>query len=59
MNKKTAGWSFLGVCLVLAALLMTKVISIPISGAIFAIALVVFGLMSGGLKREDSHNRTL
>ena len=52
MNKKTAGLGFLGVCLVLAGLLLAKVISPILSGTIFAIALVGFGILSRGFTRK-------
>ncbi|MBE0665345.1 MAG: hypothetical protein IH584_05935 [Candidatus Aminicenantes bacterium] len=48
MNRKTAALSFLGVCLVLAMLLVAKAISPILSGSIFAIALVAFGIFSHG-----------
>lgn len=52
MNKKTAGLTFLGVCLLLAALLVAKVISPILSGAVFAIALAGFGIFSRGFTRR-------
>ena len=52
MNKKTAGLTFLGVCLVLAALLLAKAISPILSGTIFAIALVGFGILSRGFTKK-------
>jgi hypothetical protein len=52
MNKITAGLTFLGVCLVLAALLVAKVISPIFSGAVFAIALAGFGIFSRGFTRK-------
>lgn len=52
MNKKTAGLIFLGVCLVLAVLLAAKAISPILSGSIFAIALVGFGILSGGFTKK-------
>ncbi|HEX7502690.1 MAG TPA: hypothetical protein VF451_04660 [Acidobacteriota bacterium] len=48
MNKKTAGLIFLGICVVLAALLIASAISPILSGIIFAIALVSFGIFSRG-----------
>ncbi|HUI29932.1 MAG TPA: hypothetical protein VLX91_06915 [Candidatus Acidoferrales bacterium] len=50
---RITGFSFLGVCVVLAILLLTKVISIITSGAIFAVALVTFGLLSHGSGKQD------
>jgi len=52
MNKKTAGLTFLGVCLVLAVLLATEVISPLVSGSIFAIALAFFGILSRGFAKK-------
>jgi len=48
MNKRIASLVFLGLCLVLAVLLITKVISPLLSGSIFAVALIGFGLLSRG-----------
>jgi len=56
MNGRTAGFLFLGVCIILAILLLTKTISSTVSGALFAVALIIFGGLSRGFKksREDS-----
>ena len=43
MDRQVAGLLFLGVCVVLAVLLLTRTIGIVASGAIFAIALVLLG----------------
>ena len=43
MDRRVAGLLFLGVCVVLAVLLLTRTIGIVASGAIFAIALVLLG----------------
>ena len=51
MNKKMAGLFFLGVCVVLAVLLVAKVISPIQSGSIFAITLVGFGILSKGFTK--------
>jgi len=55
MNRKTAAFLFLGVCLILALLLLTKTISPIISGFIFAVVLILFGSVSKGFpkKAED------
>ena len=45
MKNKKAGFIFLGVCLVLATLLLTQIISPIVSGIIFAISLVSLGLV--------------
>ncbi len=50
---KNTGVLFLGVCVVLAILLLIKAITIIISGAVFAIALVALGLLSRGSGREQ------
>jgi hypothetical protein len=52
MNKKTAAFFFLGVCLVLAALLLMKAISLILSGGIFAVALIGFGILSRGFTNK-------
>lgn len=44
MKIRTTGLSFVGVCIVLGILLLTKTINIIICGAIFSIALATFGL---------------
>lgn len=51
MNKKSAALWFLGICVLLAILLITKVIDAIVSGIIFAIALVVFGGLSHGFRK--------
>ena len=51
MNRKTAGFIFLGVCILLAILLLAKAITPLVSGMLFAVALVVLGLLSGGFRR--------
>ncbi|MDR3667958.1 MAG: hypothetical protein P4L35_14035 [Ignavibacteriaceae bacterium] len=45
MKNKNARFTFLGICLVLAILLLTQVITIIVSAIIFAICLVVVGLI--------------
>lgn len=51
MNGRTAGLVFLGVCVILALLLLTRTIGPVLSGAIFAIALAVLGGLSRGFRR--------
>jgi hypothetical protein len=51
MNKKSAAIWFLGICVLLAILLITKVIDPIVSGFIFAIALVVLGGLSRGFRK--------
>ncbi len=48
MGKKTARFLFLGICLILAVLLLTNTISPLVSGLIFAISLVTLGIASKG-----------
>ena len=51
MNRKIAGFSFLGACIIIAILLLTQVVT-PIAGAIiFAVALVVCGGSSKGFRK--------
>jgi hypothetical protein len=52
MNAKPALVIFLGVCLILAGLLLFQVIDPIVSGAIFAVALVVLGGLSKGFKKK-------
>jgi hypothetical protein len=52
MNKKTAGLIFAGICLIIAALLLTDTIG-PITGAItFAISLALLGGLSKGFGKK-------
>ncbi len=52
MKAKPAGLLFLGVCIVLAALLLKKVLTFLVTGFAFAIVLVTLGLLSGGFRRS-------
>jgi hypothetical protein len=52
MNRKYAGFIFLGICILLAILLLTRLISPLVSGCLFAVALVVLGLLSGGFRKS-------
>ncbi len=52
MKRKTAGPAFLVVCIVLAVLLLTKAIRPILASAIFAVALVSFGILSGGFRKD-------
>lgn len=56
MNGKIAALLFLAVCVVLATLLAAGIIGPPVSGSIFAIALVLLGGMSGGFRKRNSKN---
>jgi hypothetical protein len=51
MTGKTAGMIFISVCILLAILLLTQVISPLVSGIIFASALVLFGGFSKGFRK--------
>ncbi len=58
MNRKTASLLFLSVCALLAVLLLAGVIS-PVTGAaLFAVALLVFGGLSRGFRKDDNHRAT-
>jgi Flp pilus assembly protein TadB len=52
MNKKTAGFVFLSICVVLAIFLLAHSITPIIGGALFALALVILGVLSKGFRRE-------
>jgi hypothetical protein len=51
MSRRTAAFSFLGICIILAILLLFKMITPLVSGVIFAIALVTFGLLSRSFRK--------
>jgi hypothetical protein len=53
MNGKTAAFIFVGVCIVLAILLLFGVIGPLVSGSAFAIALVLLGGISGGFRKLE------
>ena len=53
MNGKTAGFIFVGVCVVLTVLLLFGVLSLLVSGSVFAIALVLLGGISGGFRKQE------
>ncbi len=52
MKGKLAGLIFLGICVILAILLLTGVISAIVSGIVFAIALFVLGAISNGFRKK-------
>ena len=56
MNGKTAAFIFVGVCVILAVLLLTGFISPIVSGSVFAVALVLLGGMSGGFRKKNPTN---
>ncbi len=51
MTRNLALSLFLGTCILLAILLITRVITPLVSGIIFAAALVLFGGLSGGFRK--------
>lgn len=52
MKGKTARFVFLGICVILAVLLLAKTITSFASGIVFAIALVLLGVLSDGFRRK-------
>jgi hypothetical protein len=52
MKGKTAGLTFLAICLALAVLLLTNTITPVVSGAVFAVGLAAFGWISKGFKKK-------
>jgi hypothetical protein len=54
MDGKLAGLLFLGVCVILAVLLLTKSITPLVSGGVFAVALVALGGLSQGFRKPRS-----
>ncbi len=52
MERKYAASLFLGVCMILALLLLTGTITPLVSGSIFAVALAVLGGLSRGFRRQ-------
>jgi hypothetical protein len=52
MKSKRARILFLIVCVILALLLIFKIISPITSGVIFAVALVLFGILTAGFRRK-------
>jgi hypothetical protein len=51
MNGKKAAIFFLGACVILAILMVTHVLTFIVGVAIFAVALVAFGVPSHGFRR--------
>ena len=54
MKRKHALISFLVVCLAIAVLLLTTIISFVVGAIIFAVSLVIFGSLSKAFKNENS-----
>ncbi len=52
MKARPAVFIFLGVCLILVVFFLFHVITPIVSGAVFAIALVILGGMSKGFRRK-------
>ena len=50
MDRSIAAVVFLAVCIVLALLLLSGTISPIISGVVFAVALVILGVLSRGFR---------
>jgi xanthine/uracil permease len=53
MHRNTAGILFLSVSAFLSFMLLSRMITPLVSGAIFAVALVVLGLLSRGFTRQE------
>jgi hypothetical protein len=51
MNGTMARMFFLGVCIIIAILLLTHVVTIIVGGIIFAVALAVLGGCSKGFRK--------
>jgi hypothetical protein len=56
MGRSIAGYVFLGICLLLAVLLITRTITPLVSGSVFAVSLVALGIASKGF-RENTRPR--
>ncbi|MGD0337826.1 MAG: hypothetical protein ABSB78_03460 [Bacteroidota bacterium] len=52
MSRKTAGFLFLVICIILAILLLAGTITPIASGCIFAVALVLLGGLSRGFRKQ-------
>jgi hypothetical protein len=52
LKGKSASLLFLGICIVLAVLLLTRALTPILSGVVFAIALAVLGLLSAGFRKK-------
>jgi hypothetical protein len=51
MYRKLATFIFIGICVILAILLLVGAITPLVSGIIFAIALVLLGVLSWGFRK--------
>ncbi len=52
MNGKQAAFIFVGVCVLLAVLLLFGVVGPLVSGSVFAVSLVLLGGISGGFRKQ-------
>jgi len=52
MDGKLAAFIFVGVCILLAILLLTGIVGPLTSGIVFAVSLVVLGGTSGGFRKQ-------
>jgi hypothetical protein len=55
MNKKTAVYLLLGICIVLAMLLLSHMIEPILGGSLFALSLVILGGLSKGFRNNNQH----
>jgi ABC-type sulfate transport system permease subunit len=51
MNRKIAGFSFVGACIIIAILMLTQVVTPIVGGIIFAVALAASGVSSNGFRK--------
>ena len=54
MSGKLASIIFLSACIVIAALILTRIVTPNEGGVAFAIALVALGVLSDGFKRKPT-----
>ena len=52
MGRRTAGYAFLVICLLLAVLLITRTITPLVSSSVFAVSLVILGITSKGFRKK-------
>jgi hypothetical protein len=52
MNGKSAAYILVGICLILAVLMLAEVIEIILGAIIFAVALVVLGIVSKNFRNK-------
>ena len=57
MSGKLASIIFLSACIVIAALILTRIVTPNEGGIAFAVALVVLGVLSDGFKRKSKKSR--